>query len=70
MICGCSWSDLKPNALWITERFFVTFIPMLMFGYLYLFFARRDSDDPISRKNLFFAIGFIIGEPLNQKDDA
>ena len=55
---------------WIIERFFVTFIPMSIFGYLYLLFARRDDDDPISRKNLFFAIGFIIGVPLSQREDA
>ena len=70
MICGCSLSALKPNTLLRIERFLVTFIPMSTFGYLYLLFARSDDDDPISKKNLFFANGFIIGVPLSQREDA
>ena len=51
------------------ERFFVTFIPVSTFGYLYPLLVNKDNDDPISRKTLLFAIGFIIGERLSQSDD-
>ena len=70
MTCGCPLSALKPYILLMIERFLVTIIPVSTFGYLYLLLAENVNDDPISRKNLFFAIGFIIGVPLSQSEDA